>query len=119
MKLSRRVQRVEKELRQIIGQYLITGLRDPLAGIVSVSRIQVSPDLRAAKVFIAMMATPDEREKNMVILAERTRDIQQEVHQQLPMKFCPRLSFVLDKGMDNAFKVQKILEELSTKKESS
>ena len=112
MRESRRVQRVEKELKQIISQYLISGLKDPLVGIVTLTRIEASPDLRTAKVFLSMMSEESEKNMNLKNLKERAGEIQREIAVRLPMKYCPKISFLVDKGMDKALKIQKILDGL-------
>lgn len=113
----RRIQRVEKELQQIIAQFLIRGLNQKLYGLVSVSRVQVSEKLSTAKVFISVMGTDEDREQSLEILQDRLHDVQKHVGRSLSMKFTPRVSFVLDRGFDHMLKVESLLHEIQKKRE--
>ena len=112
MTASRRVQRVERELREIVGMYLLAGTKYPINGMVTVTRVSVSPDLRNARVFVTMMATDEEKAENLEALKESTPDLQHQIHKQLPMKFCPKVKFEIDKGYDNVQLVEQRLKEI-------
>lgn len=109
---SRRVQRVERELREIISTYLLSGFKYPLKGIVTLTRVVSSPDLRSAKVYLSMMASEEEKQTNIENLQECAKDCQHVIHQKLPMKYCPKIFFILDKGFDNAQLVEQRLREI-------
>ena len=110
---NRRLLRIEKEMRDVIGRYLISGFPGQLEGLVTVSRIQVNGDLRDARVFVSIMGTEEQQESNMEQLAEYARDVQSEVNHQLKMRYTPRLEFVLDKSLEKQLKVEKILHDLA------
>lgn len=112
MSVSRRVQRVERELREIISTYLLSGFKYPLIGIITLTRVEVSADLRSAKVFLSMMANEEEKQTNLKNLQDCAKDCQQVIHQKLPMKYCPKIFFILDKGFDNAQIVEQRLREI-------
>ena len=110
---NRRLLRIEKEMRDVIGRYLISGFPGQLEGLVTVSRIQVNGDLRDARVFVSIMGTEEQQESNMEQLAEYARDVQSELSHQLKMRYTPRLEFVLDKSLEKQLKVEKILHDLA------
>ncbi|MCB0390990.1 MAG: 30S ribosome-binding factor RbfA [Bdellovibrionales bacterium] len=112
MTVSRRVQRVERELREIVSVFLISGVKEPLMGLVTVTRVSASPDLRHAKVFLSMMASETEKQENLEILKSSAKIVQHLISKQLPMKFCPKISFILDKGFENAELVEQRLKEI-------
>lgn len=126
---GRRVQRVEKEIREVIGQYLIRGFRGELPGIVSVSRVIASKDLRTAKVLVTLLvpatvASPNEEdEKKTRVAHDQTVDVlqahahqfQDEVNRCLKMKHCPRITFLYDDGFEHALRVESILRDLKIK----
>lgn len=140
MSVSRRVQRVEKELREIIGVYLLTGMKAPLSGVVTLTRVTVSPDLRIARAFVTMLASNEaelasnevisgrstsnrqaaenEKNQNLEILNSSTRDLQAIIHKQLPMKYCPKVRFEIDKGFDNVQIVEQRLREIKQGEDS-
>ena len=112
MTVSRRVQRVERELREIVSTYLLSGLREPLHGLVTLTRVSASPDLRNAKVFLSMMASEEEKAVNLENLQASAKDVQHIISKQLPMKFCPKITYILDKGFEKAQVVEQRLREI-------
>lgn len=117
---SHRLQRVEREIREVIGTYLLSGFRGTLPAIVSISRVIVSADLRQAKVLVTAMGFGEEKADHRAVIAElkaHGHEVQHYVNAKLRMKFCPRLTFIYDEGFENAMKVENILRELQRKRE--
>ena len=95
MSENRRVLRVEREIRQVLAEMLIHGLKIPLPGFASVVDVDASGDLRSARVFVRVAGTAKDREKAEQILLEQIGLIQREVAGQLQTKFCPKLKFIV------------------------
>jgi ribosome-binding factor A len=119
MENDRRVRRVEREMREVIASYLLTGFRGELKGLVSVSRVGVGRDLRSAHIFVSVMGEPGDADFSLKTLQENAYQVQNEIGRKLQMKFCPKLKFVLDESMANVLKVEQILREISQKKDPS
>lgn len=117
MSTSRRVQRVEKEVRQVIANYLLAGFREPLTGLVSVSRVIMTADLKLAKVYVTMMGDQADRDYNLETLQNSASQIQRQIHSQLRMKNCPKLKFFFDETFDHQMKIEKILDGIAKEKE--
>ncbi len=115
---GRRVLRVEKEIREVVAAYIISGFSAELQGLVSVSRVIASKDLRTAKVLVSIMGTPLEQKESMAFLQKNARHFQSEINRQLRMKYCPRVSFLLDDSLEHVMKVEKILHEISLSKKN-
>lgn len=113
MSESRRVQRVEKELQHIVANYLVRGFKGPLRGLVSVSRVESNPKLRTAKIFVSVFGNDEDRDETMLSLQENLHSIQQHVSKQMRMKFVPRISIVLDTGIEKYLKVEALLRDIS------
>jgi ribosome-binding factor A len=136
---SHRVQRVEREVRDVVGTLLLAGLSSDVPSFVSVTRVQMSADLRIARVHVVSMSqvpkpesTLDE-EKNeaedreykkkiaverkgiVKALNEHAYEVQQAIARKLQMRFTPRVTFFYDEGFDNALKIESILGKLGQK----
>jgi ribosome-binding factor A len=109
---GRRVARAEKEVQVAVAQYLLHGLKDRLPGLVTVSHVKMPADLRAAKVFISVLGTDQEKDMVMEILHNRARDVQNYLAENLRMRYCPKLSFYPDTTTESVLKVERILKEL-------
>lgn len=113
---SRRVSRVEKTLREIIGGQLMS-MNSLFEGIlVTVVRVHCAPDLRNAQVFISLFNTEGEEDKDFVfdVLEEQRALIQHKIGKELPMKFCPKLRFILDGSIDKLVHVSELINESKT-----
>lgn len=109
---NRRRQRLEKELREVVANYLITGLRGELEGLVTVSRVQAAPDLKSAKILVSHLGTDEQRDISLDVLDERVRDIQDEVAHKLKLRYTPKLAIELDASLEKQLKVEGILRNL-------
>ena len=108
---SRRTLKVSKEIRQIVSQYLVSHLNEPDLGLVSLTEVQVSPDLRSAKAFISFINCELPEQEALEIVQSKAKQIQSLLGSKIRMKFCPKIKFVIDQGLENAFKVSSLLKE--------
>ncbi len=93
MSESKRVDRVQSELLRILGSHLQHGLKRPLPCYVSITAVEVHPDLRSAKVFFRLVGAAGALEEARNILLEERADFQKQVAAELKTKFCPVLRF--------------------------
>jgi ribosome-binding factor A len=113
MTTERRAQRVEKELQHLVANYLIRGLKVRLPGLVTVSRVMVGEKIRTAKIFVSILGSDAEIERALELLDEYTHDVQKHVSKELRMKFIPRVSFEIDKGLEHYLKVESALHKIA------
>lgn len=90
---NKRVQRVERELFETLSQHLIHDVADPLPCHATISAVEVSPDLRHARVFFRMVGSDPSIKKAQSILTEERHHFQKTVAKNLKFKFCPVLRF--------------------------
>lgn len=109
--MSQRVQQVESLLKRTIAEVFMRGLSDPrVRGMVSVTRVDASPDLKQATVYVTIL--PEEREKlTMAGIVASTRHVQSKLRSKLMMKTVPHLNFKLDSELK---KQQEVLGEIAT-----
>ena len=92
---SRRVLRVEREIKEVLANLLIHGLKIPLPGFASVVHVDVSGDLRTAKVFVRVAGSHEDYTVAEELLNEQKGSIQKELGLALRTKFCPVVRFVV------------------------
>lgn len=106
---SKRVQRVQRELFETLSKFLLHDLREPLPSYASITAVEVSPDLRNAKVFFRIVgADAAETEE---ILESRRSAFQKHLASTVKMKFCPVLKFEFGR-VDQMDEVDLLLENL-------
>ena len=115
---GRRIPRVEKEIREVVGTYLITGFRGEIEGMITITRVIASKDLRNAKVLYTFVGEGGDKKATTKELMAHVHEFQHEVNRRLQMKHCPRLTFIYDEGYEHAMKVENILRDLSRQRES-
>lgn len=95
----RRQERINSLLRKIVSSFIKSEINS--GALVTVMQVEISKDLRLAKIFISVF--PEEKEKEAVdALKRKTRDLHQYLKTQSKLKFLPSLSFEIDKGIKMA-----------------
>jgi ribosome-binding factor A len=101
--MSERTERVNALLREEISNLIRDDIRDPrMAGIVSVTLVDVSPDLRNASVHISVLGDEDERAGTMAALDHARPFVRRELGRRLHMKNIPAVRFVADRSIEDA-----------------
>ena len=97
--MSHRIEQAESTLRRVISQVLARRVSDPrIVGMVSVTRVEISPDRRNAGVFVSIL--PEQYEKRtMSGLVNAAIHIQNLVREEVAMRIVPHLSFHLDRSL--------------------
>ncbi len=113
---NRRVSRVEQEVQKTVAQFLISGFRFPLPGLVTISRVMMAGDLRTAKIYISVLGSDPERESALETLQARAFEVQNYIGKELRMRFCPKLTFFMDHTTEHVLKIDRILHELEQAK---
>jgi len=115
---SRRVLKAAQAIREVVSMAILTDLKDPRINNVTVTFVEVSADLRLAKVHVSVMHE-EERKQHLCLsgLRNATGYLQSKVGKRIDTKYTPRLQFVLDEGVKNSMLVAKILDEVLPPKE--
>ncbi len=109
---GRRMQKVEKEIRDIAGSYLIRHFANDL---LTISQVKVAKDLKAASLYISSLKYTPVPKELLEELQESAKNIQTEINKKLRMKFCPRLKFLNDDGGDHGEKIDQLLSQIRPK----
>lgn len=109
---SRRVLKAAQAVREVVGMAIIADLKDPRIKDATVTMVEVSPDMRQAKVHVSVMG--DETKQNLCIkgLQSSAGYLQSKLGNRIDTRYTPKIQFVLDKGIKNAMTVARILEEV-------
>ena len=112
--MTRRTDRINGLLRQEISKLLSRELNDPrLSGVVSITQVETSSDLRRARVYVSVLG--DQQVKNTVLsgINSATGFMRRELGGRLTLKYIPELSFVLDKSLDEAQYIFNVMDHLA------
>lgn len=109
---SHRPERVSELVRQAVGAFLTGDVRDPRIGFVTVIGVDVSPDLSHANVRVSVMGTEEEKAKSLEGLASAARYLRAQLSKELNLRTSPELHFHLDRGIEHAQHIDRVLKEL-------
>ena len=109
---SRRALKAAQAIREVVSTAILLELKDPRVKDVTVTLVEVSGDLRAAKVYVSVMGNDSSQNLCLNGLKNSTGFLQQKVGKRIDTRYTPRLTFVLDKGAKNAMEVTRILNEV-------
>jgi ribosome-binding factor A len=104
--MTRRTEKVSALLHQQIGEYL--SLME-LPSLTTISKVEVSPDLKWCKVAVTVLGSEEERQKVLKKLEENLPELQNDLNHKLTMKFVPKISFVLDYGEEYAARINELI----------
>jgi ribosome-binding factor A len=109
--MPERMRRVNEVLREVIGDAISTELEDPRIGFVTVTSVDTSPDLRAARVYVSVLGDAEDRERTLSALQSAHGVLQGQVAAQTRMKRTPSLTFHYDEGLERGVRISRLLEE--------
>jgi ribosome-binding factor A len=107
--MSGRMRRVDTAVREVLGEAIAQGLKDPRIGFVTVTDVETSGDLQHARVFVSLLGDPEERQASVDGLNSAAGLLQRRVATQLRMKRTPTLTFLEDPTARRAARVDEIL----------
>lgn len=112
--MSRRQKQVNQAIRREISELLTRHVNDPrITGIISVTEVDVSPDLMQAKVFVSVMGSEDEKNDLFEGLASASDFLRRELGSRLKLRYIPRLVFEKDDSMEKAEHLLHLIEQTS------
>ncbi len=109
---ARRLLKAAEAIRQVVSMCILTELKDPRIQDVTVTYVEVSPDMRLAKVHVSVMGDMTKQQLSLRGLQNASGFLQQKVGKRIDTRYTPRLQFVLDQGVKHSLEVARILDEL-------
>lgn len=113
MTLSYRKEKLAREMAREISQILLHNIKDPRLGFAGVTRVELTNDLKNAKVMISMMGEPNTKKLTMHALQSAQGFVQRLLARRILIRQCPRIEFVQDDSIDKAFRITKLIDDLS------
>ena len=109
---SHRMLRVRELLKREIGEILRRELPVDQAGLITVNDVDLSGDLRNAKVFIGFLGSAEQQRTGLALLQKNRSRIQNLMAKSVFLKYIPRLHFVMDDSVVRGNRVLAIIDEL-------
>jgi len=106
----RRNVRLAEEIREEVAG-IVAKLKDPRIGFVTVIRVELTADLRLARVHVGVLGDEAQREKTLAALGQAAGYVRHALGRSLRVRHTPDVQFVYDRGLDATERVAQLLEE--------
>jgi ribosome-binding factor A len=112
---SRRVQKAAAAIRESVSRSILFDMKDPRVKNVTVTQVEVAPDMRTAKVYVSVMG--DDTQQNLTLrgLQNAAGFLQSKLSDTIETRYTPRLTFMLDLGVKRSIEISRILQEVLPK----
>jgi ribosome-binding factor A len=107
-----RPERVADQIRAEVSSVIARDLQDPGIGFVTITRVQVSPDLHHARVYYTTLGDPAARKNTDRALERAASFMRRQIGQRLRLRRAPELEFVFDESIAHQDRVEQLLQEI-------
>ncbi|MFO0924666.1 MAG: 30S ribosome-binding factor RbfA [Pirellulales bacterium] len=116
---SRRLLKAAEAIREVVSMAILTELRDPRVKNVTVTSVEVSPDMREAKVMVSVMGNENQQKLTLRGLENSAGFLQSKIAKRIDTRYTPRLQFVIDDGVKKSLAVAEILQKIAEERKQS
>ena len=113
--MQKRIQRLNQLIKKEVAQLILREIEFPKDVLVTVTRAEVTLDLRESKIYVSIM--PEKEESQILdFLNRRIFLLQKKIDKRLKMRPVPKISFLEEKSTAEAGRIEEILEKLKSKR---
>ena len=112
-----RVEKVRELMKQEISKIILQDLKDPRIGFVTVTAVDVSSDLRNAKIYVSLMGSEQQIADCWRGLQSSLGFLRREVGHRVRLRYTPALTLALDKSVDYSVHIQELLQQIKKDEE--
>ena len=107
-----RIDRVNQELKKAISEILLFEVKDERVGLLTVTHVKMSADLKQAKVYYTVLGDEKKREEVKKGIDSANGFVRQLLAHKMRMKYAPEIIFYFDDTLDRTIKVEEMLDEI-------
>ncbi|NBT13375.1 MAG: 30S ribosome-binding factor RbfA [Planctomycetia bacterium] len=109
---TRRQLKAAEAVREVVSMAILTQVRDPRVQGVTVTRVEMAPDMRNATVHVSVMGSPAQQQLALRGLASSAGFLQSQIADRIDSRYVPRLAFELDGGVKHSIEIARVLGEV-------
>lgn len=114
---GRRADRVAEAVREVIAELLLRDIKDPRIGMVTLTTVELTDDLKHARVYFSCVGDAAARERSLRGLRSASGYIRSQVTRQLKLRHAPDLTFLFDPSLEIAERVATLLKAAQSRNE--
>ena len=112
-----RIQRIATLIKKEVAEMLIREVKDPRIGMVTITGVAVSKDLRIAHIYYSALGSEKQIQDSVIGLRQAAKFIQREIGRRIRLRYTPAIDFQFDHSLEYGSHIDKILQDLSLPKE--
>ena len=105
-----RPERVAEQVRMEIAAILQRDLKDPRVGLATCTRVQITRDLKLARIYVSVLGTPEEQKRAMAALEGASGFVRRLLGQRLTLRASPEVRFLFDPSVEYGIKLERIIQ---------
>ena len=109
---SRRTLKAAEAIREVVAMSILTDLKDPRVQDTTITSVEVSGDMRYAKIFISVMGSEKKQQLSLKGLQSAAGFLQAKCAARIDTRYTPRIQFQIDEGQKKAQEMNRLLKEL-------
>jgi len=117
MEQYRRTDRVNDELKRLIGDLIEREVQDPRVGFVTVLDVRVARDFSVASVYVTV-AEDEDTEETLAGLNAAARFLRKRIGESMRLRMTPELKFIYDTSLDTGFRMEALLKQIADEREN-
>jgi ribosome-binding factor A len=99
-------------VREVVSMAILTQVRDPRVKDVTVTRVEMAPDMRSAVVHVSVMGNDAKQQLALRGLASSAGFLQSQIAERIETRYTPRLTFKLDGGIKRSLEIARVLDDV-------
>ena len=107
-----RYQRVAQAIKEEVSSIIHDELKDPRLGFITVTDVELTENLRFAKIFFSVLGSKEEQKKSKKALDSALGFVRKLIGERIRLRFVPEIIFREDKSSEYSSKIQKVLDEI-------
>src|SRR5690554_3136602 len=108
--MAHRIERINEEIKKELSILLKSDIKDPrISGMISITNVKVTNDLRYAKVYVSIYGTDQQREDSIKGLESAGGYLRKEIGKKIRLRYVPELIFVQDNSIEYGMHIESIL----------
>ena len=106
---TRRLLKAAEAVREVVSMAILTQVRDPRVQDVTVTSVEMAPDMRSAKVTVSIMGSPAKQELALRGLSNSAGFLQAKIAERIDTRYIPKLRFEMDQGVKHSLEIARVL----------
>lgn len=111
---DKRIKRISEEVKKIVSELIQNEIKDPrISGLPSVNKVNVTKDLRLAKIYISVLGNEEDKENTIKGLQSAKGFVRNEIGKRMQLRHVPEPLFELDESIEQAIYMSKLIDKVN------